>query len=269
MAVRDTHEEDGGRHARGMSRSAPTKRKLEKARRDGKVLKSRMLTCALGAAIPLAAYLHLAVLPNLAKSGILLEYILLRASTEPLFLTQIFGGYLRSFGVFAGALAVGACAAEIAQVRLHWSSAQVAPRIDRLSPGSGAKRIAAALAGSWSTALCFALAGSIIICATWQMLPLAVNWLISGVAPPIESIAMRFLWWCSVALLAGGICEYCISRRRHLRQLEMKPEELKEEYREDNGDPLIRAMQRAEHRALLQLLSERVRRSRVVVVERS
>jgi flagellar biosynthesis protein FlhB len=80
--------------------------------------------------------------------------------------------------------------------------------------------------------------------------------------------------WAIVMKGAGSLViiaavSYGLVRWRFFRQLRMSLQELKDEYKEDEGDPHARAARKQEHRALLLAeVEKRVRSAKVVIVQR-
>ena len=85
----------------------------------------------------------------------------------------------------------------------------------------------------------------------------------------IGGVILRVTTLASFMLVAWGVADYFINRRRYFKELEMTHEELKREFREEEGDPQIKAERRAAHHSIaVQALTEQVRRSKVIIVER-
>lgn len=73
-----------------------------------------------------------------------------------------------------------------------------------------------------------------------------------------------------VALLIFGVADFFLQRFLHRRELRMTRREVREEYKETEGDPLIKARRRARHREILaQNLVSAVRESDVVIVDQA
>ena len=70
-----------------------------------------------------------------------------------------------------------------------------------------------------------------------------------------------------VAFLVIGAADYFLQRYFHRRELMMTKHEVKEEYKETEGNPLHKSLRRARHREILmQAMMDAVRRANVVVV---
>jgi type III secretion protein U len=83
--------------------------------------------------------------------------------------------------------------------------------------------------------------------------------------------SILFLFAAAVLLLlAFGVFEWLLNKRNLMRELSMSVDEVRREYREDEGDPILKYTRRAMHESLaLQDLERRVRQARVIVVERN
>jgi flagellar biosynthesis protein FlhB len=165
------------------------------------------------------------------------------------------------------AAAAAALAAGALQTRFLVAPAAASPRLARLAPGRGLARLLsrerlAAVALAVAKAL---LAGLLVL--AWARgaapalarLPRAVA---PGAALPglLAPLALRL----GTVLLALGVADLLLARRRHLRELRMTRPEVRREQREEDGDPALRAERRRRHRALAE--TSPVARATCVVV---
>ncbi|MDR2510133.1 MAG: EscU/YscU/HrcU family type III secretion system export apparatus switch protein [Spirochaetaceae bacterium] len=82
----------------------------------------------------------------------------------------------------------------------------------------------------------------------------------------IASLSARLLIICALLLLALSIPDYMFQRWQYMQNLMMQPHEVKEERKESEGDPLIKARLRARMRELLrQNIAESVPKADVVI----
>ena len=90
--------------------------------------------------------------------------------------------------------------------------------------------------------------------------------------PALERLFSKVRSLCTrggLALTAIAIVAYALARWRFYRQQKMSLQDLRDEYKEDEGDPHAKAHRKQEHRALLfSEVEKRVKRSKVVVVRR-
>jgi flagellar biosynthesis protein FlhB len=150
---------------------------------------------------------------------------------------------------------------------LHFVS--IVPKLERLNPIAGIKRMASreTLAHSTRAALAFA-------CATAAMAPF-VGWFAVALmrAPPLAAVvgetwasARHALFAASAVGFAFAIAEYGAARAAWLRKLRMSFEERKREVKEEEGDASARGRRRALHRALLRGGMRRLADASFVVV---
>ena len=182
---------------------------------------------------------------------------------------------LRLFAGFAGSVlllgAVVGMLIEGLQVGLRLEPAVLAPDISRLAPAGGARRLAAAAP---QTALKFLSSLCLLLLMVLLLRGLAARAPAVFFLPPRAQIGLlsqvigATLACIGFALLAFGVCEYLLQRRSFRRELGMSLEELREEQREAEGEPTIKAARRAEHERLARRdMAARVRRARVIIVE--
>ncbi|MCB0318766.1 MAG: EscU/YscU/HrcU family type III secretion system export apparatus switch protein, partial [Bdellovibrionales bacterium] len=63
--------------------------------------------------------------------------------------------------------------------------------------------------------------------------------------------------------------EYWINKKKFIKEMSMSHTELKNEHKEDEGDPLLKFSRKALHQEILsQDLVQRVKNSKVVIVEK-
>ena len=255
-----------------MSRLPPSKRKLEKARKEGKTVKSQMLSGAIAAAAMLGC--GLAVASFLVNNKIMLEYLLTMGAAAPGVCLAATAGY---FALLAGGvLALGALVAaffEWWRVRIVFSWGALAPDLSRLSPAAGAARVLSGLGLAWLTLLKLMVLGALFAWLLYGERELFAAAVFN--AGTFSAADLFFRAAAPVAATGGsaivllGVLEYQVNRAKFMRELEMSRVELQQEMKEDEGDPLVRAQRRMLHREIsYRALVHKIRRSRVVVVER-
>jgi flagellar biosynthesis protein FlhB len=253
----------------------PTPRRLADARRRGEVAVSRDLVSA-GAT---AAALGTLIVGGAAATARLVAYwrgafsagargetsaasalaaglaALIHALTPPL---------LAGFGA---ALLIG-----LAQTRGLVAAGAVGPRLSRLSPGEGLRRLLSGGAafelgkGLVKVALVAALVG-------WTLAPHLAG--VLGLAGASAGVALAGFGVLACRLAAGvalaavvlAVADVLVVRRRHRRRLRMTREEVRREHKETEGDPLHRAeRQRLQREILEQRMIADVRKADFVVV---
>ena len=136
-----------------------------------------------------------------------------------------------------------------AQTGFHWQVDALELKWDRLSIEQGWSRIAS---GASIQKL------AVTTCKLLLVLGL-IGWRVALDWPVIHSlgrlplrqglvhmslIVSRTALWLGVAMLIVGLADYALQRWKHERQLKMTREELKQEAREEQGDPQVRSRQR-------------------------
>ncbi len=250
----------------------PTPRRLRQARERGQVPRSRLFSGSLvlaGGSAGAAAGLAVATDGLRAWTATLL----VQETTVPAALHQALTLLARACAPALGGAALGAAVAGLATSGWSPSSAVLVPRLERLDPVAGLRRllswrIAAELARSLAVAV---LLLGVLVGGAWALLPSSLR-LPAAHAPGAGLLLLRseaLRTWARALLLAAalGVLDLVLARRRHRRSLRMSRDEVRREHREQEGDPRHRAHRRAAHRQLL--LSGRargVRAASVVVV---
>ena len=271
----------------GAKKFAPSNRKLKKAREDGDVAKSRMLTAA-------AALTACSCWVCLDRSAISqLQNLIIRClsasedfhtNTMLVSLDEVWHLLARLLLPSIAAAALGALVAELLQVGVVVSWKSLTFRWSRLSFVAGFKRLLgvrtsesegvnlgmlsefAKLSGAmailvmvWSYCFwgVFALVPATDFAEAvdvWRAIILVVR---SSVVPVIVSIGLL------------GVMGFLSARKKRLERLQMDFQELKQELHESEGNPEIRSLRKQLHRELsLHSIVEGVRKAQVVVVNR-
>lgn len=255
-----------------------SRRKLDRARKEGQVLKSRLITqfsAIFGCLLALTCTLHFAWV----RIALLVNYCLTEGYRSP-YVCLLHAGDL-VVRVLAIAVVLGAAfafLAEALQVGFRYEFSVLIPVCARISPAAGLRRIVQAFKESWLPVL-----GILALClgASWilnsqiaaapQLLAYAALGVENSRAVRLLSGPLLAALGCSVfVLLVTGCFEYLIRRRKFLADLSMSRQELRDEMRESEGDPLVRGVRRSLHESLaMQDLAARIKKAKVIVVERA
>lgn len=251
----------------------PSARKLARSRKEGRVLRSGLVTqlAVLAAGFSLVEVCggRIWVAPKM-----LLEYGLSNPSTA---LGEVLEAakstVVRSVTITVGICALAGILAEIAQVGFSFEGAVLAPRMERINPALGLKRIGGSLIRAWEP-----LSRVVLMVAVGTMTSLAVlphlalsDW------SQISVVFSQGRWGlCTLArgLLAaaaiGAAFDYLRRRREFYRELSMDHQEMREEHKELEGQPLVKALRRAMHESLaMQDVERRVRSAKVIIVRKA
>ncbi|TCZ53678.1 EscU/YscU/HrcU family type III secretion system export apparatus switch protein [Roseicella aquatilis] len=228
---------------------APSPHRLEKAREDGDVPLSReaVQLAALGAGTLAASVLGPGAATGLAGVA---QAVLGRA--HELTPAEALGDLLRAgaplaLGV-AAAAGLGAVAATLVQSGLLVSAKALIPKFSKLNPLSGAKRLfgMASLEEFGRTLLKLAAVGGALWWSCGDPAPLLAA-LAEGPAElgaTLSALLLRVLASGLGGLAVVAALDIAWVRLRRMKRLRMSREELKQEHKESEGDPHIKAKRR-------------------------
>lgn len=251
----------------------PSAKRLTEARRRGQTLKSPIITqlavliAVLSSAVGLIRYSWVRsvdLLNYCFNEGVSkLEVCSHAAAAE---LVTIVGGSL-------GAGALAAVVVEGLQVGVVFEASPLGCKLERCDPVAGMKRLVAGIGRGWRSAVIVVALGWVLSKVVSQTVHEALS-AYSLAKGALEAWSfhrlMMLVGYGVVTLALAGIGEYLLNRRAFYRDLSMSADEVRREHKEDEGDPHIKAVRRAQHEALiLQDIERRVKQARVVVVERN
>jgi flagellar biosynthetic protein FlhB len=157
--------------------------------------------------------------------------------------------FLSILPLMVAVLAVGVIA-NVAQVGLVFSSESLAFNLSKLNPLSGIKRLVSLRSlVEWAKALLKML---IIGTVSYLALRSQVDRIPALVQAPVYDIlvftaraAGKICFHCCLALAGLAALDYGFQRRQHAKELRMTKQEIKDELRQSEGDPKIKARIRA------------------------
>jgi type III secretion protein U len=234
----------------------PTPKRLRDARQKGQIARSRMLAAGAATAGGMVG----------ASMGGSAFAARLHAWTAFLFLHPQTGARaaidqgLAVLAGFATPVLLGALAASLvastAMAGLQLNPGLVVPKLDRLDPGAGLKKVFGArqLKEIAKGLIAVIVVLWIVWCGVRDAGPLglgiirldgamAIRVLLHKLAP----LTMRAVF----VLLGLGILDYLWARRAHVKELMMSREERKDEHKESEGDPRQKGKRRAMQRQIL------------------
>lgn len=265
----------------GEKTEQPTAKRLRDARRKGQVARSHDLSSAVLLVVSVAV-LYLAGGHVAGWAGGAMREQLEHAVTyqgpldQAAALGALFTGVKAMafvLGPLFGALLVVALLANYFQVGSVFSFEPVKPSANKINPAEGFKNKflkARPYVELGKTALKLVIASVVVGAALWsarrdiveltrQPSQIAASYAVSL----IFTIGLRV----GVAFLVIGAADYFLQRYFHRRELMMTKHEVKEEYKETEGNPIHKSLRRARHREILmQAMMDAVRRANVVVV---
>jgi flagellar biosynthetic protein FlhB len=261
----------------GEKTEAPTPRRREEARENGQIAQSPDLQAAV---VLLGAMIAIDVLGGRMLKDLLegIGYFLGRSEPIPLTAGQVQGlgiAALRlvakvSLPVMVVAMLLGIVVG-LAQVGWLFTVKPLQPRLDKLNPIAGAGRLFSArglvrLAMSVAKMLIVGAVAYATIKSRLSQIVLAMNldhWTLLGhAAGLVFTLAIRM----GLVLLILAILDYVWQRYKHEQDLKMTKEEVKEELRRMEGDPVVKQRQRRVQQQLaIQRMRHEVPKADVVV----
>ncbi len=250
-----------------------TPRRRQKAREEGQVVRSRDLVAGLGT---MASVLLLAwQLPGFAADWRgLLRRELDFAATHP---EQLLPPWRNHFSLFGGiALAAGiswmiATLGGVAQGGMVFAPKALAPNLSRLSPGS---RLGQLFSLSALSHLLKALlpAGVIVYVAVsllardWMRLPALLHATAGGLMAFTLSHMFELAWKGALILLVWSAADYFLERWKHENDLKMSKQDLRDEFKETEGNPAVKMrVRRLQRQARRRRMLQDVERAAVVI----
>lgn len=242
----------------------PTPRKLEQAREKGDIVYSTEVGAALSlvAVTGIVAFLSGPILSEMARSFI--GFLAMPDQYE------VGGGPLRTiaghigtrllaiFALMMIALAAAGVAARYVQDRPTFSGEKLTPKLDKLNPVQGFKRVFGKQAAS---AFFKSLAKLVVVGAAmaWTLWPRDATLERIGLLDPAallpfvrdRSVEMLLALASAAAVIAA--IDYVATRQSYMKRMRMSRREIKDELRQSDGDPMVKAK-------LRQIRNERSRR---------
>jgi len=250
----------------------PTPRRLREARRRGEVARSGDLSAAAALAFGLAGIA--ATGRSMAETlGRALQGAALRGAAVPAdpaaLLSDAAALVLRLALPPAACALAGGVLAGLLQTGFVVSGAALRPRLERIDPFRGLRRLCSLhQLGRAALGVLKAALVVFVLARWWRDAARTVANLPRAAGLGALTAALALLWPLAVrlaaALAAIGIVDLALERRRLRRSLMMSRDEVRRELREDEGDPEHKAERRRAHRALVE--AGPVARATVVIV---
>jgi flagellar biosynthetic protein FlhB len=229
-----------------------TPKRMREAREEGNVAKSMDATAALTLLVATLA-LAIGLAPLLTSFGSLIRETLLPEhnidAARPEALDAVVRPALTTLGLTVapalGLALLTAFLASIWQVGFHPTSKPLVPKLERMSPLSGFKRVFGSH-GIIKTGFDLTKLVAVAVVATLAVMdagralvtlpafePQMAAKVIGGL---IFDLALRVV----AVLLVLGIVDYAVQRWKHARDLRMTKQQVREEYKQTEGDPEVK-----------------------------
>ena len=242
----------------------PSEYKIKKAREEGRVAKSQELVGALGLLLPAATLLILA--PSMGRT--LREMIVFYFSqvSHPdivgngsLLAGAFFSYFIKLALPIALVAVVAAIASNVLQVGFLFTLKPLKPDFSKILPRFGQyfKRTLFSIEGLYNLGKTVVKI-AIIAFASYLSIKGEIDHLMALFTSPfwtsvkyVASIAIRLVLEVAVLLLVLSVPDYLFQRRRYMESLKMTKEEVKEERKMQEGDPLVKSRLRQRMQELL------------------
>jgi flagellar biosynthesis protein FlhB len=251
----------------------PTARKLEQAREKGDIIYSAEVGTALSlvAATALVAFMSGPIANEMSRGFIGFLAIPDQISADPAVLRSIIGDIglrlLAIFGLAAVALSLTGIVSRYLQDRPTFTAERLNPKLSKLNPVEGFKRVfgKAAAATFLKSLAKLALVGAVLAWALWPR-DAAVQQMalldLAAVLPYVRDRAVAVLIALASAAAVLAAIDYVFTRQSYMKRMRMSHREIKEEMRQSEGDPLVKAK-------LRQIRTERSRRRMMAQIPRA
>lgn len=241
----------------------PTEHKIRKAREEGKVAKSAEFTSSIVLLFPIIAIglLSSYLWRNMEE---MLKYYLnlstqIDVTTDAQLVLAFFHYFIRLFAPPALIAFTAALLANILQVGFLFSTKPITPDFNKIVPNFSRFLKKAFFSGEalfnfWKSIMKVVVIGII----AYINIRVEIGTIIKFVNAPyqysfisIAGIAFRILIEAALAMLLLSLPDYLFQKRQHRESLKMTKQEVKEERKTMEGDPLIRSRMRERMRDLL------------------
>lgn len=241
----------------------PTSKRLSDARKKGQVATSRELNTWL---MLVAAGIMLAMMaPGLMTDLKRMLSVQMETAHQVSFLRSDIGDYLTDMLleillIMAGPfllLVVFALAAGLGQNGLLWATEQLKPKLSKISPIAGAKKWFSArnyvefLKGILKITI-VAILGIVLLAPEATRVDTLPGVAFGNLLNDIHELVLRLLIGTLAILFAITVADLFFQRFNHMKQLRMTKQEVKEEFKNAEGDPHVKAR-------LRQIRNERAR----------
>ena len=257
----------------------PSEYKLEKARKEGRVAKSQEVS---GALILLFGIIIIIAMAKFLLAQLIgaMQFYFLRCTAgdikNPSFVTAFFDFFLRCVLPVGVVGFIAAIVGNIIQTRgFIFSLKPIEPKFSKIVPkiGEYLKKTIFSAKGLFNVAKSLGKVALIIIVAytyirkdIFVLMEIISNGDIAGALVKIASMAAQILLTVAVLFLAISIPDYFIQKRDFMEEMKMTKQEVKEEYKEMEGDPEVKSrLQQMQRQLLQQNIPKAVAESDVVI----
>lgn len=230
----------------------PTPRRIEQAREKGDIVYSAEVGAALSliAVTGIVAFGAGPIVTGFAHNFIGFIAMPDQLSAEPGALMAIFASVgLKMAGVLGLAilaLAVASLAARYVQDRPTFTGERLTPKIDKLNPVKGFQRVFGkqAVSAFLKSLAKLAIVGGALVWMLWPQDAELENISLldpAALLPFVQDRAVGMLIALAAAAALLAIIDYIATRQSYMKKLRMSRRDIKEEMRQSEGDPMVKA----------------------------
>ncbi len=167
---------------------------------------------------------------------------------------------------------IASAVANLAQVGLLYTPSNVLPKLERINPLEGAKRIFSrrAVVELGKAIAKVGIAGYIAyttIRSNFNLFPSLIDMAIPEAISALGNLASTIVLRIGIFLLALAAADYAFQYMEHQKSIRMTKQELKEEFRQYEGDPQLKGKRRQMQRKVaMQRMMQQVPEADVVVI---
>jgi flagellar biosynthetic protein FlhB len=178
---------------------------------------------------------------------------------------------LAALGVPFLMLAIAAIAGNIVQHRLVWSSESLRPKFSKISPGAGAKRIFGKQAGAnFAKGLFKVIAlGAVMSAILWperHRLESMLRFDPSAILGVTTNLTVHLMGAVVAMLAVVAIADYLFQYRQWFERQKMSLQEMKEEFKQSEGDPHIKGrIRQLRHQRMKKRMMAAVPKASVII----
>lgn len=246
-----------------------TPKKRQEARKKGQTAKSQDISTAV---VLLAVFLFLLMAGSYLKTGIFTlfknsfqDYMLMDVTSDNL--RVIFMAVLKNLAIYFGPILlvalVAGVAANLAQVGFMFTSEALQPKLEKINPISGFKRIFSvrSIVELVKSLLKITFVGIVTFTVLWKRMPdiLVLSQKTIGADLVIlGSLSVQMGLYASGALLFLALLDFLYQKYDFEKSIRMSKQDIKDEYKNTEGDPLIksRIKQRQREMAMRRMMQE-------------
>lgn len=236
---------------KGQKTEQPTQRHLEKARREGRFPVSREFVSALQflAFTMLLAWAGQKTLGRMFESTRQLLTGAFRTELNRAEAVRIFRDLLyhdlAPLGLLGGVLVAVTVAAQLGTTRFGVTAKRLAPDLSRLNPLNRLRNFPRQqLTSFWQAVVLLPLFAAAVYVVVRDSLPVAERLPLESAATGSRQLAsalLDLLWKASGVFLALGVVDLFREQRRHMADLRMTRQEIRDETKEVEGNPQVKA----------------------------